>query len=201
MCSVKSMHARHVYKLLTGDSSSSTNENEKDIDTRVKQASDLQDPDIIMDLRKHNPVKPPKYSVFFFHKVKSYVENTVEAVDNRRHDIFTHLAIAISVNMPSDTPIPSEQWLRLQFAPKTPSSYNAVQYTGNLNVKFQVQSHQLRKEHVDFHYASPIFHYQKVMGVRFRKFCSFVCMDDKHHCKVGEPGHPVAAGTEVNACW
>ena len=65
MCSVKSMHAIHVYKLLTGDSSSSTNENEKDIDTRVKQAFDLQDPDIIMDLRKHNPVKPPKYSLFF----------------------------------------------------------------------------------------------------------------------------------------
>ena len=31
------------------------------------------------------------------------------------------------------------------------------------------------------------------MVVRFRKFSTFVCMDDKHHCKVGEPGHPVAA--------
>ena len=42
---------------------------------------------------------------------------------------------------------------------------------------------------IDCHYAYAIFHYQKVMDVKFRKFCSVVCMDDKHHCKVGEPGH------------
>ena len=56
-----------------------------------------------------------------------------------------------------------------------------------------MQSRQLRKEHIDCHYAAAVFHYQKVMAVRFRKFSTFVCMDDKHHCKVGEPGHPVAA--------
>ena len=84
-------------------------------------------------------------------------------------------------------------WLRLQFSPKIPSSYASLQYTGKLNVKYQVQSRQLRKQHADCHYASAIFHYQKVMAVMFRKFSTFVCMDDKHHCKVGEPGHPVAA--------
>ena len=201
ICNVKSMHARQVYRLLTGDSSASTNEVEKNCDIRVQQAFDLQDPDVIMDLREHSEGRPPKYSVCF-DKTKTYLENVVEAADERRHDIYTHLASAISVRdllqqvaatCAPETPIPSEQWLRLQFAPKVPSAYSSLQYTGNLKVKFQVQSRQLRKEHMDCHYASAVFHYQKVMAVRFRKFCTFVCMDDKHHCKVGEPGHPVAA--------
>jgi hypothetical protein len=51
----------------------------------------------------------------------------------------------------------------------------------------------MRKEHIDMHYASAVFHYLKVFAVKFREYASFICMDDKHHCKVGEPGHPVAA--------
>ena len=31
------------------------------------------------------------------------------------------------------------------------------------------------------------------MSIRFRDHCQLVCMDDKHKCKVGEPGLPVAA--------
>ena len=27
----------------------------------------------------------------------------------------------------------------------------------------------------------------------YDSFCTFASLDDKHHCKVGEPGHPVAA--------
>ena len=139
ICNVKSKQARHIYKLLTGDASSSTNEVEKQVDIRVQQAFDLQDPDVIMDLREHKEGKPPKYSEFF-DKTKSYLENVVEAADERRHDIYTHLATAISVRdllqqvastCPPETPIPSEQWLRLQFAPKVPSAYSSLQYTGN----------------------------------------------------------------------
>lgn len=94
---------------------------------------------------------------------------------------------------PPETAIPSEQWLRLQFAPKCASTYASLQFTGKLQVKFQVQSRQLRKTHEDTHYASAIFRYLKEFCIKFRDFTVFVCMDDKHHCKVGEPGHPVAA--------
>ena len=109
----------------------------------------MQDSSIITDLGEHSEGRPLKYGVFF-EKTKEYLENVVEtAVDDRRHDSFTHLAAAISVpdllrqvkdRCPPDTPIPSEQWLRLQFAPKVPSSLNSPQYTGKLSVKFQVQS-------------------------------------------------------------
>lgn len=91
------------------------------------------------------------------------------------------------------THIQSEQWLRFQFAPKNANSYSSLQFTGKLNVKYQVQSRQLRKEHIDMHYASAAFRYLKELSVKFREYTTFMCMDDKHHCKVGEQDHPVAA--------
>lgn len=195
--------ARQIYKHLTNDQSASRSSEEAAVDSRAAEAFLLGDPDILVDLREHNGnKKSSKYDTFFL-KTKEHIESVIEeAVDDRRHDKLTHLATAISVpdllrqvakKCPPDTPIPSAQWLRLQFAPKVSSSYTSLQYTGQLNVKFQVQSRQLRKEHVDCHYASAIFHYQKEMAVKFRDFSTFICMDDKHHCKVGEPGCPVAA--------
>ncbi|CAG2243120.1 unnamed protein product [Mytilus edulis] len=34
--------------------------------------------------------------------------------------------------------------------------------------------------------------YQKEFAIMYKPFCNFVCMDDKHKLKVGEPGYPVA---------
>lgn len=202
ICNLKASNARFIYKSLAGDSTLPEHPSEKELDLRVQQAFEMEDPEIITDLRQHNKGQPSKYHIFFDH-AKQYLENVVEtAVDDRRHDRFTHLAQALSVpdllrqvkdSCPQDTPIPSDQWLRLQFAPKNASTYNSLQYTGSLKVKFQVQSRQLRKSHADAHYASAIFRYLKDFAVKFRNFCVFVAMDDKHHCKVGEPGHPVAA--------
>ena len=56
-----------------------------------------------------------------------------------------------------------------------------------------VQSRQFQCFHVDAHYASALFRYQKEFAIRFRDYANFFCMDDKHSCKVGEPSCPVAA--------
>ena len=202
MCNVKCKDARYIYRELSGDNSAPETVDQFEVDKRVALAFDMQDPEILTDLREHNTGQPKKYSVFF-EKAKQYLENVVEtSVHDRRHDQFTYLAQALSVQdlrqqvqveCPQGTPIPSEQWLRLQFAPKNPTSKASLQYTGALNVKFQVQSRQLRETHQDCHYASAIFRYLKEFAVKFRDNCVMVCMDDKHHCKVGEPGHPVAA--------
>lgn len=202
ICNLKAKDARFIYKQLSGDSAEAETADQKEIDARVYQAFEMEDPDIITDLRCHNKGQPSKYDAFF-EKAKQYLENVIEtAVDERRHDEMTHLAQAISVpdllrcvkeTCPPETAIPSEQWLRLQFAPKCASTYASLQFTGKLQVKFQVQSRQLRKTPEDTHYASAIFRYLKEFCIKFRDFTVFVCMDDKHHCKVGEPGHPVAA--------
>lgn len=88
---------------------------------------------------------------------------------------------------PEGTPVPSEQWLRLKFWPKNKTTKSALQYTGKLDVKFMVQARQTRKWHEDAHYCACLFRYLK------KQYTNLVFIDDKHHCKVGEPGLPVAA--------
>ena len=91
------------------------------------------------------------------------------------------------------TPIQSEAWLRYQFWPTDPSKRSASQYTGRLKVKYMVQARQFRKFHPDSHYASALYRYLRCFAIKYVSFASFFSLDDKHHCKVGEPGHPVAA--------
>ena len=55
------------------------------------------------------------------------------------------------------------------------------------------QSRQFRASHPDAHYASALFRYLREFAVRYREHTTFVCRDDKHTIKVGEPGCPVAA--------
>ena len=56
-----------------------------------------------------------------------------------------------------------------------------------------VQQRQWRYSHVDAHYAAAIFLYMREYALILHDFCAFVCLDDKHKVKVGEPNCPVAA--------
>ena len=55
-----------------------------------------------------------------------------------------------------------------------------------------VQARQFRKFHPDSHYASALYRYLRCFAIKHASFASFFNLDDKHYCKVGEPGHPVA---------
>ena len=46
--------------------------------------------------------------------------------------------------------------------------------------------------HIDMHYASALFRYQKEFVFKYREHTVFACIDDKHKVKVGELGYPVA---------
>ena len=123
--------------------------------------------------------------------------------NDHRHGTVTHLALAISirdfiaqVKVNSGNPdllTPSEELVRLQFWPKTPSSKAAMHYTGRLKVKFKIQQRQWRRDHVDSHYAAALFHYMREYALMVRDYCLFVCLNDKHKIKVGEPDCPVAS--------
>ena len=119
-----------------------------------------------------------------------------------------HLARAISIRdfisqvkslCPQGTPIPSEEWLRLQFWPKTRSAKVGLQYTGRFKLKYMVQQRQWRFDHPDAHYAAACFRYIREYALLLREECAFVCLDDKHKIKIGEPDHPVAR--EEKECW
>ena len=193
---------RALYRELTNDASAPSNEHEAEIDERVRLVLEMEDPDIIIDLRQLNTGRKGQYDMFW-DECKKYLQDSVgTAVDDRRHGTVTHLSTAISVRdlqeqvkarSPEGTNIPSEPWLRLQFWPKTPHARAKVHYTGKLDVKFMVQARQFRKTHEDAHYAAGIFRYQRELAVHLREHATFVSLDDKHRVKVGEPGLPVAA--------
>ena len=56
-----------------------------------------------------------------------------------------------------------------------------------------VQQHHLRHSHIDAHYAATICHYMREYALTFHDLCAFVCLDDNHKVKIGEPNCPVAA--------
>ncbi|XP_071947398.1 uncharacterized protein [Antedon mediterranea] len=199
---------RSAYRSLTGDCSSSETLDEAEVDRRLEQVLDEQDPELLWDRRHCNPGRPLEYDTFL-NKCRETINAGIEtAVDDRRHDqvseneVITHLATAVSVRDLYDqviercdegTKIPSLQWLRLQFWPRRPTAKAAARFTGKLKIKFMVQARQFRAHHVDSHYASALFRYQKKFSIRFKEHLVFVSMDDKHTIKVGEPGCPVAA--------
>ena len=105
------------------------------------------------------------------------------AVDDRRHQVVTHMAAAVSAldlleqvkkRCPDETHIPSESWLRLQFWPKTSHARSKIHYTGKLNVKFMVQARQFRKDHPDSHYTAALFRYQKEYAILVKEHCNFL---------------------------
>ena len=50
---------------MTGDASSASNLTEKEVDERVRLYLDMEDPDIIPDLRSHQSKQPSRYDVFW----------------------------------------------------------------------------------------------------------------------------------------
>ena len=123
-------------------------------------------------------------------------------MDDRRHSTVVHVAKAVSVRdlrervierCPPNTPVPSDEWIRLQFSPACVSSHTALRYTGELRVRRKVQQRQWRKHHEDAHYAACIFRYEREYTVLMKDFAVFVSIDDKHRIKVGEPDCPVAS--------
>ena len=157
----------------------------------------MEDLDIIPDFRAHNEGRQKSYEVFWSACEQVLNEEIGVSVDDHRHDLVTHMASAVSVRdlwerskalCPDGTAIPSQEWLRLQFWPKNRHANTSLQYTGRL-----VQRRQFRKDHCDSHYAAAIFKYMREYAVMVRDHCLFVCLDDKHRMKVGEPGYPVAS--------
>src|SRR6266498_3633609 len=196
---------RTIYRMLTGDISAAETENEAKVDEHVRLALELEDPDITIDLREHSNGRLNKYDIFWRiadQFLAGKAANAVIAVDERRHDTIVHLATAISVNdflhqikreCPPETPIPSAQWLRLQFWPKNPTRLSSLQFTDRLPLKFMIQTRQLRAYHPNVHYVSALFCYEKEFAVKFSEITNFVFLDDKYRYKVGEPGFPVTA--------
>ena len=144
----------------------------------------------------------------FWNELQVYLDEINLAVDERRHGDTLHLPFATSLRhlqelisdrlrqkFPEDCPpIPSLEWIRLQFWLSNQYSARALRYTGRFNVKFAVQVRQLHRDHQDSHYVSALLQYLREFAVRFHSYCLYVSVDDKANIPVGEPGCPLSTG-------
>ena len=166
---------RHMFKELVRDSSAAVPTIEQKVDERVAEAIiELQDPEIIMDLRKNNGKVQSSFEDFWS-ELQKYLDEIITPVNERRHGDTMYLPIAISVHdlheiaserltkaFPGEEkPIPSDEWIRLQFWPRNPYTTTSLRYTGRFEVKYAVQARQMRKTHPDCRYVAVILQYMK----------------------------------------
>ena len=93
-----------AYKRLTGDLPAAENQTEHEVDERLREVLDSEDPDLIWDLRVNKEGRPEKYTEV----CKTFIDGKVEtAADEHRHDnvasdgnmvSIAHLAMAISTS-------------------------------------------------------------------------------------------------------
>ena len=91
-------------------------------------------------------------------------------------------------------PVPSLEWVRLQFWPSNQYTMRALKYTAKFRVKFGVQVRQLHRDHQDSHYVSALLQYVRSFAVSYSDHCTLVSVDDKAIIPVGEPNCPVSTG-------
>ena len=87
---------RKWYKELTGDASAASNLHEAEIDERVRLVIEMEDPDVVLDLRALHTGAKSQYDAFWDQCQKFLDEDVGTPVDDRRHSHVTHLARAIS---------------------------------------------------------------------------------------------------------
>ena len=164
----------------------------------------MEDAEVVLDLRAHNTnhEQAGQYNVFWEECQKFLAEDISTAVDDRCHDQITHLSRVrdlveqVQAHSPQGTPIPSLEWVRLQFWPKTPAARASLHYTGRFHMKFMIQQRQWRRQHPDSHYAAASFRYMREYALNVCDYSLFVCLDDKHKVNLTFLWHLQSEGGE-----
>ncbi len=121
---------RHMFHSLVQDESAPSSSNEAEVDDRLATyLIKMDEPDVILDLRKLNG--KPGSSTFdrFWLELRDYLEEIGPAVQERRHGEAMYMPVAISIRNLQETiseklrekfpeeeiPVPSLEWIRLQF--------------------------------------------------------------------------------------
>ena len=91
---------RAIYHELTGDESASRTSDEKEVDERIRQAIDMEDPDLndlLLDLRTNNSSHNDHCEFTVFWEKLQVFLNDQSSVHERRHGDVAYMAKAISV--------------------------------------------------------------------------------------------------------
>uniref|UniRef100_U9UBY5 Uncharacterized protein n=1 Tax=Rhizophagus irregularis (strain DAOM 181602 / DAOM 197198 / MUCL 43194) TaxID=747089 RepID=U9UBY5_RHIID len=200
-----------LYHDLTGDASLSNDQISKEIEERLRLMMLLEDPSIIIDLRTNNGFRGSKFDIFWDELDGYFNEHNNTVVNERRTDAVLYIPYTISIRelreriitrlntkyqglpLSSGVSIPSEEWIRLNFALSNAYTTKAMQYTRRFNVKYKVQSRLLRKSSEDEHYCHTIFKYECEFNIKYQDYACFISADDKHKVPIGEDV-PVSTG-------
>ena len=114
----------------------------------------MEDLNVLPDLRERNTERSAELNTFWEECAMFLNEDVGRAVDDRRHGQVTHLARAISIrnqveqvkaHCASGTPIPSVEWTRLQFWPKTPATKSSLHYIGQFTTNGIFHDYRAKK--------------------------------------------------------
>ena len=86
-------------------------------------------------------------------------------------------------------------------AQRDPTTARALHHSGRLEIKFEVQTRQIRGSHDDVLFCQFQLRLLKHFAVRFKDNASMLCLDDKAVIPVGEPARPISAtARQHNRC-
>ena len=188
-----------IYCALTDDSSASRTTPEKKIDAHVQEALAAEDVDIVVDSRQLNSNGQDNFSLFWA-KCNEYLTNCT-TVHKHRHGTSSFMDKAISVRdltnqvakiCPNGTPNHQSHGSNITFCREILilEQLYVIKVVYKLNTWYKnVNLENL----IDAHYCSALFRYLRKYSIRLQDISRFVCIDDKHRIKVGEPGLPIAA--------
>ena len=100
--------------------------------------------------------------------------------------IIKRLEAKYSLPLSSNIKLPCEEWIHLQFWPTNLTVLVTMHYTGQFNIKFQVQARLLCKDHPDTHYCACLFRYLREFAILYHNHVCFIAADDKHKVPIGE---------------
>lgn len=95
---IPKMVLRNIYHTLLEDQSSASCNAESEVDERLAQAIiDLNDADIVLDLRTMNGSAKSTVFDIFWEELQLYFDETILAVDERRHGEVLHMPLVLSL--------------------------------------------------------------------------------------------------------
>ena len=170
---------------LTGDCSIVDNANSKAIDEWMQLILKTAGESILRDLCVNNG-QTKYFDAFWDISERKIEELQAAAIDDRQHtqvtkdgDVVSNLALAISARDLyeqccktgrekglSDNQVPSLSWFRFQFWPKNSYMHSALNYTGQLKLKYILEQRTKRKFSEDDHYCSALYRYVRELALR-----------------------------------
>ena len=98
----------------------------------------------------------------------------------------------IASRVPEGSAIPTNEWVRLKFCPKDPTTARALHHTGRFAIKFAMQTRQIKGSHDAVWFCQYHLRLLKHFAVRWKDSACMLSLDDKAIIPIRKPASPVS---------